>query len=80
MCAFGGWTNGDDRYKAGSFRPPIQDSDEARYRAEVAAYIAELTTDLALKARKHGLDSLGYILEMAKLEAENATRHVKGCR
>jgi len=30
--------------------------------------------------RKHGLDSLGYILEMAKLEAEIATRRVKGCR
>jgi len=57
-----------------------QDNDEARYRIEAAAYIAELTADLAAMARRHGLDSLGYILEMAKLEAENATRHVDGRR
>jgi hypothetical protein len=53
---------------------PVQDHDAADGRAEAAAYIAELTTDLALMARKHGLDSLGYILEMAKMEAENLTR------
>jgi hypothetical protein len=39
-------------------------------QAEAADYIAALTTDLALMARRHGLDTLGYILEMACLEAE----------
>jgi hypothetical protein len=30
--------------------------------------------------RRHGLDALGYILDMARLEAENATRHMNGRR
>ena len=37
-----------------------------------AAYVAELSRDLAAIARHHGLDALGFILEMAQLEAENA--------
>ncbi len=49
-------------------------------RPAAAAYIAALTADLALIARRHGLDALGYILDMARLEAENATRHVNGRR
>ena len=43
-------------------------------RAEAACYIATLTADLALIAKRHGLDTLGYILDMARLEAENLTR------
>ena len=46
-------------------------------RDKVAAYVAELTSELALIARRHGLDALGYLLEMARLEAENATRRPK---
>jgi hypothetical protein len=49
-------------------------------RADAAAYIADLTAELATLARQHGLDALGYILDMARLEAENATRHVSGRR
>jgi hypothetical protein len=49
-------------------------------RAAVANYVAELSTELASLARQHGLDALGYILDMARLEAENATRHVNGRR
>jgi hypothetical protein len=30
-----------------------------------------MTTELALIARRHGLDTLSYILEMARLEADN---------
>ena len=56
--------------------PECQEGDEARYRIEAAAYVAEMAADLARMARKHGLDALGFILEMAQLEAENATRHV----
>jgi hypothetical protein len=47
-------------------------------RAAAAAYVAALSGDLATIARRHGLVALGYILDMAKLEAENATRHVNG--
>ena len=48
--------------------------------AEAAAYVAELAGDLATIARRHGLDALGHILDMAKLEAENVTRYSKGRR
>ncbi len=54
--------------------PSIDDREAA------AAYVAELSRDLAIIAREHGLDALGYILEMARLEAENATRHMNGRR
>ncbi len=49
-------------------------------REEAAVYLAELSRDMAEVARKHGLDALGFILEMAHLEAENAIRHVNGRR
>lgn len=49
-------------------------------REAAAAYVAELSQELALLARQHGLHTLGYILEMAHLEAENATRHSSGRR
>jgi hypothetical protein len=45
-----------------------------------ANYVAELSTELANLARQHGLDALAYILDMARLEAENANRHVNGRR
>ncbi len=44
-------------------------------REATAAYVAELAGDLASLSRRHGLDTLGYILEMAKLEAENIHLH-----
>ena len=47
-------------------------------REAVADYVAELTGELATLARRHGLDVLSYLLDMAQLEAANATRHVKG--
>jgi hypothetical protein len=48
--------------------PPIS-VDERRVAA--ASYIADLTGGLALEARRHGLNTLSYLLDMAKLEAEN---------
>lgn len=42
--------------------------------AEAAAYIADLALDLAQIARRHGLDVLGFILDMAHLEAETVSR------
>jgi hypothetical protein len=45
-------------------------------RTAAVAYIADLSGTLASMARRHGFDTLGYILEMAKLEAENACGHL----
>ena len=37
-------------------------------------YVATLSGDLAAIARRHGLTTLGYLLDMARLEAENESR------
>jgi hypothetical protein len=39
---------------------------------DVATYIATMSDDLAVMARRHGLETLGYLLDIARLEAENA--------
>jgi hypothetical protein len=39
-----------------------------------AAYIAELSASLAAIARGHGLDTLAFILEMAREEADTTLR------
>jgi hypothetical protein len=49
-------------------------------RVAAANYVAELSAELAELARQHGLDALGYILDMARLEAENNTRCINGRR
>jgi hypothetical protein len=50
-------------------------------RKAVATYVATLSADLASMARRTGLPTLGYLLEMVRLEAENASRHeVDGVR
>ena len=46
--------------------------DEPRETVQAAAYVAELTADLARIARRHRLEALGYLLDMARLEAEQA--------
>ena len=43
-------------------------------RAAAAAYVAELSSELAAIARRHGLDTLSYILDIARLEAESASQ------
>jgi hypothetical protein len=50
------------------------DQTELDERVEAADYLAALSGDLALLARRHGFDTLGYILEMAKMEAEQVGR------
>jgi hypothetical protein len=42
--------------------------------ASVAAYIADLTKELVELARANGLDALGYLLDMARLEADEAAK------
>jgi len=43
--------------------------------AAAAAYVATFTSELAVIARRHGLDTLSYLLEMARLEAENLSKN-----
>jgi len=50
-------------------------SAETGNRTVVANYVAALSADLATMARGSGLDTLGYLLEMVRLEAESETRH-----
>ena len=45
---------------------------------EIAAYIATLSGELALMARRSGLSTLGYLLDMAKLEAEQVVARSSG--
>ena len=40
-------------------------------RTKAAEYLADLTGDLAPIAREHKIHTLGYLLEMARLEAQN---------
>jgi hypothetical protein len=56
--------------------PPSDDTDPDQ-RIAVAAYIAELTTDLTVLAQSHGLTVLSQILDMARLEAESVA-HRRG--
>jgi len=53
---------------------PTQPSENDGSTA-VASYVATLSADLAGMARRTGLDTLGYLLEMVRLEAESMTRH-----
>ena len=46
-------------------------------RAQAAAYVAALSADLAALARRHNLDTLGYLLDMARLEAEGTAQGVE---
>jgi hypothetical protein len=43
-----------------------------------ADLIGSMAAELAQLARHHGFDALGYLLDMARLEADNLTRAAKG--
>jgi hypothetical protein len=49
-------------------------------QAAAAAYVAALVADLAGIARRHKLDTLGFLLDMAGLEAEEVTRGAASSR
>jgi hypothetical protein len=57
--------------------PDQNASGEAGNRTVVANYVATMSADLATMARRTGLDTLGYLLEMVRLEAESETRHTR---
>lgn len=56
------------------FNEPDSDTSAA------AAYVAEMSASLAELARRHGLEALGYLLDMAREEAEHNARPVEGGR
>jgi hypothetical protein len=45
-----------------------------------ADYIATLADELAQIAKRHGLESLGHILEMATLEAKQVSKGAAGTK
>lgn len=49
-------------------------------KAQVAVYVASMSADFANMARDTGLETLGYLLEMVRLEAENAARQAVALR
>ncbi len=59
-----------ERYAVAATRPP----PDPQSAEEVAAYVETMTRDLAGLSRSHGLDILAYLLDLAKLEAQNITR------
>lgn len=54
---------------------PDQPATEPGNQMAVASYVATLSADLSVMARRTGLNSLGYLLEMVHLEAENLARN-----
>jgi len=53
--------------------PPEPDHDDVA----VARYIASMSGDLARLARSNGFQTLGYLLEIAQLEAEQVEGQVR---
>ena len=51
---------------------PDRSRENSGSAADFANYAALLTGDLAVLARKHGLETLAYLLDMARLEADAA--------
>ena len=51
-----------------------ESGSEQGSQAAVAHYVASLSSDLASLARRSGLETLGSLLEMVRLEAETLTR------
>jgi hypothetical protein len=69
----------DARFRGGGTRKEWDGGRTRNWQPEAAAaYVAELSRDLALIARRHDLHTLGFILEMARLEAENTALHMNG--
>jgi hypothetical protein len=48
----------------------VESEPKEEEKAATAAYVASLTAELAALARKQKLDILGYLLDLARLEAE----------
>jgi hypothetical protein len=46
--------------------------------AAAASYVATMVAELSTITRQHHFDALSYILDMARLEAENTHRQLNG--
>ncbi len=46
--------------------------------AAVASYVAAMSAELSMLAHRHGFEALGFLLEMARLEAESAAHRLNG--
>jgi hypothetical protein len=46
--------------------------------AAVASYVAAMSAELSMLAHRHGFEALGFLLEMARLEAESAAHQLNG--
>ena len=53
--------------------PPTR--GELSSRIAVASYVASMSADLVTMTRRTGLETLSYLLEMVRLEAESVSRH-----
>lgn len=53
-------------------------SSELGSRTAVASYVASMTADLANMSRRSGLETLSYLLEMVRLEAESTSSQSNG--
>ena len=60
--------------KLGEAMPQIP-GDSITDRDSAAAYLASILEHLALLSRQHGFHVLGYLLDMAQLEARNLRPH-----
>ena len=77
LCIFIGGTQDVQRFRLATRRGmtmPDQ-TEESGNRSAVASYVATITADLATMSRRTGLDTLGYLLEMVRLEAESSSRN-----
>ena len=50
-------------------------TEEPGNSTAVASYVATMSADLATMSRRTGLETLGYLLEMVRLEAESSSRN-----
>jgi hypothetical protein len=46
--------------------------------AAVASYVAAMSAELSMLAHRHGFEALGFLLEMARLEAESTAHQLNG--
>jgi hypothetical protein len=65
--------NSGNRANGATMVEPINPGETGS--SAVAIYVASLSGDLATMARRTGLDTLSYLLEMVRLEAESVARH-----
>lgn len=54
--------------------PETHPGDGSGGPLEAAAFVATALTDLALISRRHGLGTLGYLLDVAHMEADEILR------